>query len=51
MFTARRETERSLSPGQLDDGSHVKCSGEKGEAYTPPGKLGKIKGKLHISSH
>lgn len=47
----RREIERSVSPGQLDDGSHVQCSGEKGQAYTPPTKFDKIKGKLHIGIH
>ncbi|KAJ9651640.1 hypothetical protein H2198_009083 [Neophaeococcomyces mojaviensis] len=44
----RPVTERSMSPGQLDDGTHVKCSGERGEAYTPPGTIDKIKGKLHF---
>lgn len=48
MITARPVTERSMSPGQLDDGTHVKCSGERGEAYTPPGTIDKIKGKLHF---
>lgn len=47
----RPQFERSMSPGQLDDGSHVRCSGESGHAYSPPGALGKLKGKLHIGSH
>lgn len=45
---ARPVMERSVSPGQLDDGTHVRCSGERGEAYTPPGKL---MAKLHIGKH
>jgi len=47
-----RTFERSVSPGTLDDGSHVPCGGEKGEAYSPPSNVGaKIKGKLHIGRH
>lgn len=44
--------ERDISPGQLDDGTHVQTSGDKGESYAP-GKLSlnKIKGKLHIGKH
>lgn len=44
--TATRHIERSVSPGQLDDGTHVRCSGEKGESYAPPHGIGRIKGKL-----
>jgi hypothetical protein len=39
--------ERSVSPGQLDDGTHVRTSGDKGQSYEPGSNtMGKLKGKL-----
>ncbi|RMZ90698.1 hypothetical protein DV736_g2090, partial [Chaetothyriales sp. CBS 134916] len=38
--------ERSISPGTLPDGRHVKTDGDKGLSYVPPNKLGKLGAKL-----
>lgn len=44
--------ERSISPGQLADGTHVATSGAKGQSYEPgSGKMGKLKNKFHIGQH
>lgn len=37
--------ERELSPGCLDDGTHVQTSGDLGETYAPS-KMSRLKGKL-----
>ncbi|KIW11969.1 hypothetical protein PV08_09243 [Exophiala spinifera] len=37
--------DRELSPGCLDDGTHVKTSGDRGESYEPS-KMSRLKGKL-----
>ncbi|KAK5237526.1 hypothetical protein LTR99_004701 [Exophiala xenobiotica] len=43
--------ERELSPGCLDDGTHVQTSGDRGETYEPS-KMSKLKGKLtHFGKH
>lgn len=44
-----RQQERSVSPGQLDDGTHVATSGDKGESYTAGGStLSKIRSRFHV---
>jgi len=43
--------EREMSPGCLDDGTHVQTSGDRGETYEPS-KMSKLKGKLtHFGKH
>ncbi|KAJ9633759.1 hypothetical protein H2204_006757 [Knufia peltigerae] len=37
--------ERELSPGCLDDGTHVQTSGDRGQTYEPS-KMSRLKGKL-----